>query len=389
MAFVPGGTPRHGLPAVKPPQLLGARALQPLLAVTQGPLVSVVVLNFNYARFLPRVLDAVLAQTWPRLEVLVVDDASTDGSREVIARYGERVKPVLQRENRGQGGAINAGFAHSRGELVFFLDADDWLYPHAVERVVGAWTPEVSLVHFRLHLVDAQGRVIDTYPAPEIALDSGDVVPSLLTSGRYEALVTSGNAFSRAALAGILPMPEEDFRLCADGYLVTVAPFAGPVVSIDEPLGAYCQHGENRWAGGKADADLFRRLLAHDERRYRSLARRAQALGLEPDPRPGLRDHRHLANRLASLCLDPAGHPFFGESRLSLSLRGLWASRRARLPAARRLILGGWFAASGLLPRALARPWVCWFHDKRTRPPFVQRLITALRAPALAVARRS
>lgn len=343
------------------------------------PLVSLVVLNFNYARFLPRAIEAALAQSYPNLEVMVVDDASTDGSREVIERYLGRLRPIYLPFNRGQGGAINAGFAASGGEYVFFLDADDYLYPNAVEKVVVAWTPGASLVHFRLHLVDAVGAVIDTYPAPEIDLDSGDVVPSLLAAGRYEAVVTSGNAFSRAALEQILPMPEDDFRICADGYLVTVAPFAGPVVSIDEPLGAYCQHGENNWAGGKADAALFRRLLAHDEVRYRALAHRARPLGLEPSPRPGLRDHRHLANRMASLCLDPKGHPFSGESRLSLAVRGVSASRRARLPARRRMILGGWFAASGLLPRPMARPWICWLLDKTTRPPILQRLITAIR----------
>jgi len=101
----------------------------------QPPVVSIVINNFNYARFLAQSIDSGLAQTWPHTEVVVVDDASHDGSSTVIRRYGDRVVPVLQDRNGGQGAAVNAGFARSRGDIVIFLDADDYLYPHAAARV--------------------------------------------------------------------------------------------------------------------------------------------------------------------------------------------------------------------------------------------------------------
>src|SRR5205085_2714573 len=118
-------------------------------------------------------------------------------SRDIIRGYGERLVPVLQAENAGQAAAFNAGFRTSRGDVVFFLDADDWLYPHAVERAVAAFGPGIAQVQFRLHLVDGEGRQIDVLPPPEVALDQGDVVPILLSRGRYQNTVTSGNAFSR------------------------------------------------------------------------------------------------------------------------------------------------------------------------------------------------
>ena len=182
-----------------------------------SPLVSIVVLNYNYARFLPRSIGSALGQDYPNKEVIVVDDASTDASAEVIAGFDGAVHAVLQTENKGQGAAMNAGFAASKGDIVFFLDADDHLYPQALSRVLAVWAPWVAMVQFRLNLVDPEGQIIDVYPAPEVSFDSGNVVKLLLTTGRFEASVTSGNAFSRRTLAAILPMPEAEFRMSADG----------------------------------------------------------------------------------------------------------------------------------------------------------------------------
>src|SRR6188474_3407037 len=97
-------------------------------------LVSVIIDNYNYGRFLREAIDSALGQTYPRVEV-IVDDGSTDDSRAVIAAYGDRVVPVLK-ENGGQASAFNAGFAASRGELICFLDSDDAFKPEKVAAVV-------------------------------------------------------------------------------------------------------------------------------------------------------------------------------------------------------------------------------------------------------------
>jgi hypothetical protein len=345
------------------------------------PLCSIVVNNFNYARYLPQAIDSALAQTHPRTEVVVVDDASTDGSGDVIRAYGRRVIPVLQPRNGGQAAAMNAGFQASHGRIVFFLDADDYLYPGAAACVAAAFAPGTSKVQFRLHIVDAEGRRIDLFPAPEVRFDSGDVVPRLLATGRYETTVTSGNAFRREVLERILPVPEADFRISADGYLVTVAPFFGPVVSIDEPQGGYRQHGGNRWASGDLSTlgDRLRRSLQHDEHKYRALAARACASGVDLRTSPGLHDDQHLTTRIASLALDPFRHPYSRDSRTMLALRGAFASRQARLPWARRAILAAWFLAVGLLPRPLAARGVAWRLAPASRHRRVDRLLKAVR----------
>ena len=345
-----------------------------------APLVSIVVDNYNYARFLPRSVGSALAQTYPHVEVVVVDDASTDGSQEIIQAFGQRVTPVLKVVNAGHGAAFNSGFAASRGEIVIFLDADDYLYPQAVEIVVREFAPGVAKVQYRLDLVDGAGRIVDSFPAPEVQFDDGDVVPLLLSTGRYEGTVTAGNAFSRHALDAILPMPEERFRQGADGYVCTLAPLFGTVKSIEQRLGAYVQHGANHSNFSKHLPQRLRWRLQHDAARYEVLHAKAAELGLHAHPEPGLCDAFHLENRIGSLCVDPANHPTPADSRLSLALRGVWAIRRARLPRRRRAVLAAWFLCVGMLPRTAAARLAAWRLEPTSRPVAVNRLASRIRA---------
>ena len=312
-----------------------------------GPLASIIVDNYNYDRFLPHCIESALAQTYRQTEVVVVDDASTDGSREVIARY-PRVIPVLKAHNGGQASALNAGFLASRGRIVLFVDSDDSLAPNAVERIVSQWRPGVAKVQYRLMISGSEKGIDDLFPHRDIPFDSGDVVPLLLRKGRYYTAVTSGNAFDREVLARILPIPEAEFRISADGYLVTLAPLFGVVLSIDEPLGTYRMHDQNAWATrATADGDRFREAIALDAARYRALARKSAELGLPPPVEPGMNDWLHLEKRMCSLCVEPQRHPIPSDSRALLGWRGLCASRndtRARstkpqsLPFIMRLI---------------------------------------------------
>jgi Glycosyl transferase family 2 len=350
-----------------------------------NPVASILIDNFNYAEFLPRSIESALGQTAGPLEVVVVDDASTDSSLEVIRSYGDRIVPVLRPINGGQGAAINAGFSASHGPVLLLLDADDYLYPHAVETVLAHLRPGVSKVQYRLDLVDRDERRIDLYPPTEVRLDSGDVVPALLERGRYETPVTSGNAFPRSVLERILPIPELDFRISADGYLISAAPFYGPVVSIDRPLGGYRQHGKNAWSGDSASrsldalAEWLRRTLSHDDLKYRIIAEEARRTGKKAHTAPGLRDPGHLTTRLASACLAPEAHPYASDTRLGLGLRGLFHSWSASLPWGRRAVLASWFLAAGILPRALARPATAWMLAPGSRPVGVARALKLAR----------
>ena len=118
---------------------------------------SIVIANYNYDRFLGRAIESALALDWPDVEVIVVDDGSTDNSREVIESFAGSITPIFQ-ANGGQRDANNNGFAHSTGEVIVFLDADDVLDPRFAKAVAAAWGPDVTKVQVQMQLIDAEDR---------------------------------------------------------------------------------------------------------------------------------------------------------------------------------------------------------------------------------------
>jgi glycosyltransferase involved in cell wall biosynthesis len=101
------------------------------------PLVSILVSNYNYGDFVAEAIESALAQTYTNCEIIVVDDGSTDSSRETINHFAGRIIPVFK-SNGGQASAFNAGFARARGNIICFLDSDDLFLPTKVEQVVYA-----------------------------------------------------------------------------------------------------------------------------------------------------------------------------------------------------------------------------------------------------------
>jgi len=99
------------------------------------PLVSVIIPAYNATAFLGETLDSVLAQTYPNLEIIVVDDGSTDDTPDLLGSYGDRIR-VLRQANSGQATARNHGAREAHGELLAFLDSDDLWDPDKIARQV-------------------------------------------------------------------------------------------------------------------------------------------------------------------------------------------------------------------------------------------------------------
>jgi len=221
------------------------------------PLVSIIINNYNYSRFLREAIDSALSQTYPHVEVIAVDDGSTDGSQEIISSYGNRIIPVLK-ENGGQASAINTGLATCRGDIIFFLDSDDVFYANKVKEISDVLITKMVnkpciMVYHLLECVDKNGaslgcRIPDTlYNLPANLYQYACQYKFL----PYAAAPTSGIALSRELAMRIFPIPEKEVRTSADDFLVRAASLIGEVYGVDCVFSEYRLHGENNWYGEK------------------------------------------------------------------------------------------------------------------------------------------
>ena len=253
------------------------------------PLVSVVVANYNYARFVRQAVDSALQQSYPRVQVVVVDDGSTDESRDILARYGDRIRLVSQ-ENAGHCAAVNTGSAASEGEIVCLLDADDWFHPDKVARVVEAFQSSLKpcLVYHQLQTVAANGSEPVGNPIPR-GVWQGDIRSRVQRAGGWwPRPTTSGFSFTRKFLDAVLPMPTDFEDPFPDTYLSGPAPFFGPIFGMGKPLGCFRLHGSNTWSQGAVDrtagAELFAKRRDRYAREFRTLRNTLrERLGLTPE----------------------------------------------------------------------------------------------------------
>jgi glycosyltransferase involved in cell wall biosynthesis len=344
--------------------------------MTDEPLVSVVINNYNYARFLSVAIESALGQTHPRTETIVVDDGSTDESRSVIASFGERIHVVLK-PNGGQASAINAGFERCSGDVVIFLDADDMLLPGTAAAVAKHFraAPGTARVQYRLAVIDAEGMGTgELIPAEYVSMPSGDLRSGLV---RFNNLTwwppTSGNAFSSAILRRILPMPEEPFRASMDYYLVRASTLCGPVVSLDEVGARYRRHDSNDDFRENLDLDQVRahvELIRGAHHHLRRFAESVEVKGFAADA-DEVADLRFLAMRMISLKLDPAKHPVRGDTLTGLARWGVRVARQqTHLPARVRWLTSLWFVAMRLAPRSQARILGEGYDHPEKRRPF-------------------
>lgn len=210
---------------------------EPLPPLPQKPAVSIVICNYNHAAFIDAAVNSALQQTY-KCQVVVVDDGSTDNSLEVLEPRKDHIR-LVTKPNGGQRSAYNAGFEHSDGEIVVFLDADDLLEPSAVEQIVDAMQPGVSRVHYKLQLMSQAGSVSGTQIPRKLA--SGDLAHRLLTTGTLPPSAPgSGNAYRRSALERIMPIPVSDSdRNGADFFTIYGTSLLGRVAAIPHALGFY------------------------------------------------------------------------------------------------------------------------------------------------------
>ncbi|MBE7220304.1 MAG: glycosyltransferase [Caulobacteraceae bacterium] len=231
------------------------------------PRLSVVISCFNYRAFVAEAIESVLGQDVPGVELIVVDDGSTDGSWEVIRGYG--IAKAAQRPNGGALAACRYGLEQAEADFVLFLDADDRLAPGSLARILPHLEAGVAKLQFPLIPIDAAGRVIGPASPPLAAGFAGARLRrEVIATGCYASPPTSGNVFRRDLCA---LLEEVDYERWVDGVMLFAAPFFGEVVSLPEPLGCYRLHERNGSQSGAApeaarfarEAERFRKRHAH------------------------------------------------------------------------------------------------------------------------------
>jgi glycosyltransferase involved in cell wall biosynthesis len=328
-------------------------------ATGEGVRVDIVIDNFNYGRYIAEAIHSARAQTHPGIRLIVVDDGSSDDSRKVIESLADQIDEVVLKENGGQASAINAGLARCEGEVVIFLDADDVLLPHAAATFAAAFAanPALTKAQARMEVIDSAGRPTGVRKPPDhLPLPSGDLRSAELAYPfDLTWLPTTANAFRVEALRGLGPIPEADFRVSADWFMVHLTALVGPVVSLPRVCSRYRIHGDNNYELELAEIDLphLRATIGYSRATARELLRVADERGF-PHPREIL-SIADLSNRMISLRLEPDLHPLATDTRAGLVFDAMRALRRRRgVGGAMKAMFAVWFAAMAVLPRSAA-----------------------------------
>jgi glycosyltransferase involved in cell wall biosynthesis len=133
--------------------------------VAEQPLVSIITPSYNHARYIDATMQSVLTQDYPRIEYIVVDGGSNDGTVDIIKRYENKLAWWVSEKDKGQTDAINKGFARATGSILAWLNSDDTYEPGAVSAAVKYLQehPEVGMVYGDCNFINESGKVIGRF----------------------------------------------------------------------------------------------------------------------------------------------------------------------------------------------------------------------------------
>ena len=248
------------------------------------PFVSILIDTYNHERFIEQAVVSALEQDFPALEreILVVDDGSTDATSEIVQKFKPGVR-LLRKANGGQASAFNAGIQECRGEIVAFLDGDDWWAPGKLTKVVAALEaePEVGLVGHGIVSVHRDGRTQTEILREGFHFQANTVAGARLLRRRGAFLGTSRMTIRADLLRRIGPIPEE-IEIQADEYLFTLAAVLAGARVLPEALTYYRLHEANRFQLASHEPQRLRRKQKSLAALARNLSQQLENLGTDP-----------------------------------------------------------------------------------------------------------
>jgi glycosyltransferase involved in cell wall biosynthesis len=340
---------------------------------------SVIIPNYNHARYVGQAIESALAVDWPDVEVIVVDDGSADESREVIRSFRDRGVIDIFQENSGQLIACNRGFSASTGDLIIFLDSDDLIAPTLIKRALEEWRPNVSKFQFQMAIIDSEGRPLGrVFPRYTAAATPAKMREWMLRAGAYPTPPGSGNLYTREFLEKIFPL-EWGINGFSDSFCLPAAPFLGDVVAIPEPLVLYRIHGGNAVAMARLKVENFSKELITAIERHKYAVRVASIGGFEVSGEALRNNLQYQSLRLASFLLCPERHPIDADTRFKILtdvLRGFATPQGNSVRAQCATTI--WLLMAAVLPLRIARSMMEWRFVPASRPVWLQDMIRTL-----------
>jgi len=227
------------------------------------PVFSVLINNYNYADYLKVAIESVLEQTFKDFELIVVDDGSTDLSKDIIDSFDDERIIRIYKENGGQASAFNVGFEKCTGQYVAFLDSDDTFDINKLEIIYGIFQRyDYAAVQHKLRVIDSEGVDMGKLHPGGILIGDHDLLGKYFEMNRTNLYSsTSGIVVPRRLLKNILPIPEKEWRICADVPLFRPLALMGRVYTMSEPAGSYRIHGSNGWMNTEQQSEKSLEML--------------------------------------------------------------------------------------------------------------------------------
>lgn len=256
------------------------------------PLISIITPSFNQARYLETTIESVLTQDYPRIEYILIDGASTDASVDIIKKYGSKLAYWVSEKDSGQAEAINKGLVRAKGDIIAWLNSDDYYLPNTVSRVVQVFeeNPAVIMVYGNMLAVDERGRTINFLKYKQLSLE--DLI--------CFQIIGQPSVFFRRAVLEQLGLLDSSFHFLLDHHLWIRIAQQGKVLHVPQTWSAARYHADakNRAKAAEFGREAFRILewvksqanlreaVARVERRARASAHRVDARYLLDGGRP-------------------------------------------------------------------------------------------------------
>jgi glycosyltransferase involved in cell wall biosynthesis len=231
-------------------------------------LISVLIDNYNYGKFLSECIESVLDQTYQNFEIIIVDDGSSDNSKEIIEKYAnkdKRIRPIFKK-NGGQASAFNEGFKHCNGEIICFLDSDDKFLPNKLKKIKEIYEKGYEYIVNDYKLIGNTSYKGPYYPYGGYNM----FLVYYLTF--FAGSTTSNISISKKLANQIFPIPYEDFlKIRADDVIVFISNLMTEMFFIDKELTEYRIHGDNLFACNNSDTlkdKFYRDYMLHKLKKH-------------------------------------------------------------------------------------------------------------------------